>query len=342
MLLTWLLIFCCILFSGIFSGLTLSLFGLGRLRLESEAEAGDISAIKILKLREDSNFLLSTLLWGNVSVNTLLALLTESVMTGLYAFFFTTFLITFFGEIIPQAWFSRNALLVGSKLTPLVRLFQILFYPLAKPSAILLDIWLGKEGPHFYSENTLKTLIAKHIEASDSEIEKFEGVGALNFLKMDDLEMHNEGEDVHLKSIFKKDKKFDLPDFPDVNKEGFKDFIEEVNNCPVKWAIYIDEEENPILALNTDAYIKAYYSNKLTNSYQFCHRPYVFKASDTKLSEIATKFKVESVEIEDDVIKNDIVLLWSKEHRKIITGTDLLGRLFRGIVKHNAHSELKE
>ena len=149
--LTWSLIAVCVLFSGVFSGLTLSLFGLGRLRLESEAQAGDLSAQKVLRLREDSNFLLATLLWGNVSVNTLLALLTESVMTGVHAFLFTTFIITFFGEIIPQAWFSRNALFIGSKLTPLVRAFQILFFPLAKPSAIMLDIWLGKEGPHFFS-----------------------------------------------------------------------------------------------------------------------------------------------------------------------------------------------
>ena len=159
--LTWISIALCVIFSGAFSGLTLSLFGLGRLRLESEADSGNHSAKKVLKLREDSNFLLATLLWGNVSVNTLLALLTESVMTGLHAFLFTTFIITFFGEIIPQAWFSRNALFIGSKLTPLVRGFQFVLYPLAKPSAIMLDIWLGKEGLHYFSEETLKVLLEK-------------------------------------------------------------------------------------------------------------------------------------------------------------------------------------
>jgi len=332
---TWVSITICIVFSGIFSGLTLSLFGLGRLRLESEADAGDGNAQKVLKLREDSNFLLATLLWGNVSVNTLLALLTESVMTGLHAFIFTTFIITFFGEIIPQAWFSRNALYIGSKLTPLVRCFQFALYPLAKPSAIMLDIWLGKEGLHFFSEETLKVLLQKHIESTNSEIEKFEGIGALNFLKMDDLAIHSEGEDINTKSIIKLPINLDLPSFPELESKEFGAFFDMIINCPVKWAVFVDNNGFPKLTLNTDSYIKAFYSKKLRSNYQHCHRPYIFTDSNTNLSEIATKFKVESFEIDNDIIKNDIVLLWNDKHKKIITGTDLLGRLFRGIVKRS-------
>jgi hypothetical protein len=339
--LTWISISVCVIFSGAFSGLTLSLFGLGRLRLESEADSGNQSAKKVLRLREDSNFLLATLLWGNVSVNTLLALLTESVMTGLHAFLFTTFIITFFGEIIPQAWFSRNALFIGSKLTPLVRGFQFVLYPLAKPSAIMLDIWLGKEGLHYFSEETLKVLLEKHIHSTDSEIEKFEGIGALNFLKMDDLPIYTEGEKIHPKSIFNLPIKLDLPDFPDLSSTQFEGFLQKLIECPVKWAIFVGPDNLPKLALNTDSYIKAYYSKTLVTSYQHCHRPYVFANSDANLSEIATKFKVESVEIEDDIIKNDIVLLWNDKHKKIITGTDLLGRLFRGIVKKSNQLDLK-
>jgi hypothetical protein len=339
--LTWISIALCVIFSGAFSGLTLSLFGLGRLRLESEADSGNHSAKKVLKLREDSNFLLATLLWGNVSVNTLLALLTESVMTGLHAFLFTTFIITFFGEIIPQAWFSRNALFIGSKLTPLVRGFQFVLYPLAKPSAIMLDIWLGKEGLHYFSEETLKVLLEKHIQSTDSEIEKFEGIGALNFLKMDDLPIHTEGENIHSKSILNLPINLDLPDFPDLGSAEFDVFFQKLIECPVKWVIFVGTDNLPKLALNTDSYIKAYYSKTLISAYQHCHRPYVFVDSDANLSEIATKFKVESVEIEDDIIQNDIVLLWNDKHKKIITGTDLLGRLFRGIVKKSKQLDLK-
>jgi len=52
--------------------------------------------------REDSNFLLTTILWGNGVINVLLILLSESVEAGIMAFLFSTFGITIFGEIIPK------------------------------------------------------------------------------------------------------------------------------------------------------------------------------------------------------------------------------------------------
>ena len=36
----------------------------------------------------------------------------------------------------------------------------------------------------------------------------------------------------------------------------------------------------------------------------------------------------------DDVIDKDLILVWTAEERRIITGSDILGRLLRGIA-HN-------
>jgi CBS domain containing-hemolysin-like protein len=55
----------CLAHSGLFSGLNLALMGLGRLRLEAEARGGNAAAATVLELRQDSNLLLGTLLWGN-------------------------------------------------------------------------------------------------------------------------------------------------------------------------------------------------------------------------------------------------------------------------------------
>ena len=107
---TWVGIGICIVHSAVFSGLNLALFGLTRLRLEVEAGSGNRHAANILKLRSDSHYLLTTILWGNVAFNTLLAILSNSVLTGVLAFVFSTFFITFFGEILPQAYFSKHAL----------------------------------------------------------------------------------------------------------------------------------------------------------------------------------------------------------------------------------------
>ena len=43
------------------------------------------------------------------------------VVGSIAGFLVSTFAITFFGEIMPQAYFSRNAIRVGSKLAPIIR-----------------------------------------------------------------------------------------------------------------------------------------------------------------------------------------------------------------------------
>ena len=84
----WLGVFACILQSGFFAGLKLAVFSLSLLRLQIEADGGNKDAVKVLELRKDANQVLSTVIWGNVTTNVLLTLLSDSVLTGLGAFFF--------------------------------------------------------------------------------------------------------------------------------------------------------------------------------------------------------------------------------------------------------------
>ena len=105
----WVGIGFCISQSAIFSGLNLAFFSISKLLLEIESKKNNKHALKIVKLREDSNFLLTTILWGNVGINVLLTLLSNSVMAGVAAFVFSTLIITFLGEIIPQAYFSGSS-----------------------------------------------------------------------------------------------------------------------------------------------------------------------------------------------------------------------------------------
>ena len=117
----------CLSQSAIFSGLNLAFFSLTRLRLEIEAEtSASKGAKKVLAMRKDSNFLLTTILWGNVSINVLLTLLSGSIMAGVVSFLFSSVFITFFGEIIPQAYFSRHALKMASLLAPVIRIYQVI------------------------------------------------------------------------------------------------------------------------------------------------------------------------------------------------------------------------
>ena len=125
----WFGIFFCVTQSAMFSGLNLAFFSVTKLSLEIESKKNNLQARKVARLRQDSNFLLTTILWGNVGINVLLTMLANSVMVGAVAFIFSTFIITFFGEIIPQAYFSRHALKVASLLSPALRFYQILLFP---------------------------------------------------------------------------------------------------------------------------------------------------------------------------------------------------------------------
>ena len=329
--LVWAGIFFCISQSAMFSGLNLALLGISRLRLEVEAHAGNPDALKILKLRRDVNFLLTTVLWGNVGINVLLTLLSNSVMTGLTAFIFSTVLITFAGEIAPQAYFSRHAMRMGSLLAPVLHVYQMLLYPVAKPSALVLDRWLGKEGISYFKEADLHTVIRKHIEADGSDIGHMEGIGAINFLKLDDISVTQEGEVIDTDSIISLPTKAGLPVFPEFGLTQDDPFLMSINRSGKKWVIITDEHQQPCMVLNANAFLRAaVFGDEQVSPYNFCHRPIIVTDVKTLLGKVMPKLEVNGKSATDDVIDNDLILLWSDDKR-VITGTDILGRLLRGI-----------
>jgi CBS domain containing-hemolysin-like protein len=169
---TWIGIALCVAQSALFSGLNLAVFSMSRLRLEVESAGGNPNAIKLLEFRKDSNLTLATILWGNVATNVLLTLLSESLLTGVAAFLLSTFLITFVGEIVPQAYFSRNALRVTGWFAPFLQIYCVFLFPIAKPTAIFLNWWLGPEGITLLRERDFRALMMKHVEATGTELWK--------------------------------------------------------------------------------------------------------------------------------------------------------------------------
>src|SRR5260370_37276257 len=124
--LIWISIAFCVTQSAVFSGLNLAIFSVSKLRLEVEAASGNLDAIRVLDLRKDSNFTLSTIVWGNVVTNVLLTLLSDSVLAGIGAFVFSTFAITVFRDIVLRASFSRMALQLTARLSPLFGAYKVM------------------------------------------------------------------------------------------------------------------------------------------------------------------------------------------------------------------------
>ena len=332
-LLTWVGITLCLSQAAMFSGLNLAVFSVSRLRLEIEAALGDRQASRVLALRADPNLTLTTILWGNVAVNVLLTLLSDSVLSGAAAFLFSTFAITIFGEILPQAYFSRHAVRIASALTPVLRTYGAILYPLAKPSAAILNSWLGRRSVYLFREDEMRELIRKHFEAPDTEIERLEGLGALNFLALDDIQVSEEGEIVDPGSIISLPIKNEVPAFPRISGSASDPFLKRVDRSGRKWVIITDPSGEPVLVMNADAFLRdALFTPETFRPLVHCHRPIVVHDAKRRLGEVIGLLKVELEHPGDNVIDNDVILVWANEKR-VITGADILGRLMSGIAK---------
>ncbi|HEX3504079.1 MAG TPA: DUF21 domain-containing protein [Xanthobacteraceae bacterium] len=327
----WAGIVLCILQSAMFSGLNLAVFSLSQLRLQIDADGGDADAARVLTLRRNSNQVLATIVWGNISTNVLLTLLSDSVLAGVAGFLFSTFALTLLGEIIPQAYFSRNALRMVSRLLPFLNFYLIVLYPLAKPTALLLDAWLGIEGVNYMRERDVRALITRSA-VSGGDISKLEATGAQNFLDLDDVPVCDEGEIIHAQSIISLplvNRRCILPPF---NASPDDPFLRKLDASGKKWIVVTNPEGEPEFVLDSHSFLRDALFNELESNSGgiYWHRPIIVHDTKTSLGDVLWKMKVVPERPGDDVIDNDIIVVWG-EQRRIITGADLLGRLLRGI-----------
>jgi metal transporter CNNM len=158
-ILNYIIVIFLLILSGLFSGMTLGFMSLNIFSLRRRVKLGNKQATRVYPLRKRGNLLLVTLLLGNVTVNSILAIFLGSITVGVVAAFISTGLIVIFGEILPQAVFSRHALKFGSKTTGIAWVFLIIFYPIAKPLSIILDYFLGGELPTMFSKKEFKLIL---------------------------------------------------------------------------------------------------------------------------------------------------------------------------------------
>ena len=326
----WLGIAACVIQSALFSGLNLAVFSLSLLRLQIEVDGGNADAARVLELRRNSNQVLATVIWGNVSTNVLITLLSDSVLYGAAAFLFSAVVITMVCEIIPQAYFSRNALRMTARFLPFLRFYRIALFPVAKPTAVLLDWWLGSEGIASLQEHDIRSLIARSA-ASGGDIGVLEATGAQNFLDLDDVSVADEGEPVHAQSIISLPLVNSRCVLPKFEISSTDPFIRQVGASGKKWVIVTDLGGEPVFVLDSDHFLRDALFDRLdSDPAAYWHRPIVVRDMQTRLGEVLGRLKVAPERPGDDVIDNDMILVWGSQ-RRIITGSDLLGRLLRGI-----------
>lgn len=331
--LVWTGILFCLSQSAMLPGMNLGIFALSRLELKIESQKGNNNADKILNLRKNSNFTLVTILWGNIGVNVLLALLSDSIMNGFLGFIFSTVIITIFAEIIPQAYFSRYSLKLVGLLSPILLVYQFILFPVAAPSAYLLNLILGGEKIRYFKEKDMRQILKLHMDSNLTDIGQVEGQGTLNFLEFDDVLLYEEGEPVDPESIIKLEFQNDLPIFPSIQPTAQDSFLRLINFPKKSWVVIVDPQNDPRYVLRADDFIReAIFSHSTFDPLNHCHRPILTKDSHKTLGEMISNFKIKARNLDDDIIEKDIILVWGEQPR-ILTGSDILGRLLRGITK---------
>jgi hypothetical protein len=208
----------------------------------------------------------------------------------------------------------------------------MLLYPVAKPTALILDWWLGREKLELFKEQSMRIMLEKHIESGKSDIGTFEGIGALNFLSIDDVSISDEGSLIDERSIISLPVVNNRPVFPPFKREPNDPFLQKIEASGKKWVIITNPQDEPVMVLDADGFLRdAVYKKGPFIPLSYCHFPVVVKSPKTRLEKVIRQFKVYPQYPEDDVIDQDLILYWGQEKR-IITGSDILGRLLRGIV----------
>ena len=319
----WILIAVCISQSAMFSGLNLAYFSLPKLRLEVELAKNNPQALVIANLRKDSNFLLATILWGNVGINVLLTILSDSVLAGVLGFFFSTFAITIFGEIIPQAYFSRNAMRMASLLTPIIRFYQILLYPLAKPTSIILNRWLGKEAIQYVSEEDLIELIeVQKDKESETKIAESESQGMLNILNLKNIELADLGITIDPESIVRLKSRNGKIVIPEIKVNQDDEFVKKVNASMKEWIILVDQQDEPHYVLNSNHFRSELSKGRPFDLIELYHKPLTFKSGKTSFLEALTSLRRSP---------SKVIIVWEREEKRIITNREALRLILKGI-----------
>jgi metal transporter CNNM len=163
-----------VLISSVCSGLNVAFMSLDLADLRRKAKLGNKQARRMLPLRKKTHLTLGSILFTNVAAVSATSLVLDQRLDGIFAGLLSTLLIVVFGEVIPQALFSKNPLAFCSFFWPFLRLTIAVTYVLSKPLQILLDALFPKQRTKLQSRHELGLLVAEHREDKSSELDNDE------------------------------------------------------------------------------------------------------------------------------------------------------------------------
>uniref|UniRef100_A0A3B3U8K4 Metal transporter n=1 Tax=Poecilia latipinna TaxID=48699 RepID=A0A3B3U8K4_9TELE len=279
------LISCLLVLSGMFSGLNLGLMALDPMELRIVQSCGTDKekkyARKIEPIRSKGNYLLCSLLLGNVLVNTTLTILLDDLIgSGLGAVVASTIGIVIFGEIVPQALCSRHGLAVGANTIMVTKFFMLITFPLSFPISKLLDYLLGQEIGTVYNREKLVGMLKvtePYNDLDKEELNMIQGALELRTKTVEDVM-------TPLANCFmiQADAVLDFNTMSEIMESGY-----------TRIPVYDEERSNivDILYVKDLAFVDPDDCTNLKTITKFYNHPVHFVFHDTKLDTMLEEFK---------------------------------------------------
>ncbi|NWV95125.1 CNNM4 protein, partial [Machaerirhynchus nigripectus] len=271
--------------SGMFSGLNLGLMALDPMELRIVQNCGTDKekryARRIEPIRRKGNYLLCSLLLGNVLVNTTLTILLDDLIgSGVGAVVASTIGIVIFGEIVPQALCSRHGLAVGANTIVVTKFFMLVTFPLSYPISKLLDCILGQEIGTVYNREKL--------------VEMLKVTEPYNDLVREELNMIQGALELRTKTV--EDVMTPLQNCFMINSDAILDFntmSEIMESGYTRIPVYEDERSNimDILYVKDLAFVDPDDCTPLKTITKFYNHPVHVVFHDTKLDAMLEEFK---------------------------------------------------
>ena len=131
--------------SAFFSGSETALTAASRGKLRAQADKGNIGAARALKITEDNERLIGSVLLGNNLVNILAASLATALFTRLFgqngvalATLVMTLLVLVFAEVLPKTYAITNAERASALVSPAIRWVIVIFAPVVGAVRVLV------------------------------------------------------------------------------------------------------------------------------------------------------------------------------------------------------------
>lgn len=163
-----------IMASAICSGLNIAVMSLDIGDLRRKAKLGNRLAKRVLPLRSRVHLTLASILLTNVAAVSATSLVLGQRLDGWVAGLISTLLIVIFGEVIPQALFSKNPLGWSSIFAPVLQIMIFITYVISKPLQLLLDRLFPRQRTRLQSRHELGLLITEHQSNKSSELDEDE------------------------------------------------------------------------------------------------------------------------------------------------------------------------